>query len=132
LKGHSVKEEEEVGGGGGEEDDSYLNNFKSLTVISLECPGLNFQNSGYHTFVNFKNNIYIYVFNVADESLRCSRKESQKGKSIGFNFRKVTYGSFIRIVELNCYRVHHCDLSTCGAVSLSSCSVNHSDALYMS
>ena len=35
-----------------EEDDSYLNNFKSCTVIFLECPGLNFPNSGYHTFVN--------------------------------------------------------------------------------
>jgi len=31
---------------------TYLNNFKSHTVISLECPGLNFPNSGYHTFVN--------------------------------------------------------------------------------
>jgi len=51
LKGHSVNEEEEEEGGG-EEDDSYLNNFKSHTVISLECPGLNFPNSGYHTFVN--------------------------------------------------------------------------------
>lgn len=69
--------------------------------------------------MDFKSNIHIYVFNVADESLRCSRKESQKGKSIGFNFRKVTYGSFIRIVELNCYRVHHSNLSVCGAVVLS-------------
>jgi hypothetical protein len=49
LKGHSVKEEER---GGGEEDDSYLNNFTSHTVISLECPGLNIPNSGYHTFLN--------------------------------------------------------------------------------
>lgn len=49
LKSHSVKEE---GGGGGEEDDSYLNNFTSHIFISLECPGLNFPNSGYHTFLN--------------------------------------------------------------------------------
>ena len=48
FNGHSVKEE----GGGGEEDNSYLNNFTSHTVTSLECPGLNFPNSGYHTFHN--------------------------------------------------------------------------------
>jgi len=74
----------------------------------------------------------IYVFNVADESLRCSRKESQKGKSTGFDFRKVAYGSSIRIVELNCYSVCHSGLSVCGAVALSLCSVSHSDVLYMS
>jgi hypothetical protein len=76
--------------------------------------------------------VCLYVFNVADESLRCSRKESQKGKSTGFNFRNVIYGSSIRIVERNFYRVHHSDLSVCGVVALSSCSVNHSDVLYMS
>jgi hypothetical protein len=82
--------------------------------------------------MDFKSNIYIYVFNVADESFRCSRKESQKGKSIGFNFRKVNYGSSIRLVELNCYRVHQSDLSVCGSVALSLCSVNLSDVLYVS
>jgi hypothetical protein len=74
----------------------------------------------------------MYIFNVADESLRCSRKESQKGKSIEFNFKNVTYGSSIRIVELNCCRVHLSDFSICGAVALSSCSVNHSYVLYLS
>jgi hypothetical protein len=69
------------------------------TAVPLECPGLMFRKSGKDSLLNRSVKCYTYVYCVADESLRCSRKESQKGRQTVVCFYEGNYET----VQLSCH-----------------------------